>query len=113
MRRGLLLLVCALLFSSAGHCEVKYAAEDSRDPFFGDSGVAAAPTTPVEVWVLDGLLWAPPRSQALIGGQRVRVGDFINAAQVTKIDKNSVELLRAGKKGILTKKGIQWTAENA
>ncbi len=109
------ILSLVLFFSLLGPsvlAEVRYDAEDKRDPFFGVNDAAPVPVVydeGTEQWEFEGFLSSPTISYAKINGQVVKVGDRIRDAEVLSIDKKGVRLRRNGRAGYLTKQGIQWT----
>lgn len=100
---ALLFCVCAPAFA-----DVQYKADQARDPFGAtatDALQANARTNQSSPLKLEGIIWSPSRSAAVINGKLVEVGEWIAQAQVVSIDKESVKMRYKENIFILTKKG--------
>jgi hypothetical protein len=83
---------------------MKYEGDKYRDPFMSYLPMYIAGEKALELknFHLTGIVWGTNRSQAIINGKVVEVGDSILEAKVMKIDKKGVVLNYKGKLYLLT-----------
>lgn len=86
--------------------ELKYTAQDRRDPFWGptsgqpqpgvEPGVPAAQKNPLPQLTVQGVIWGGNLPQAIINNKVLKVGDTIEGAQVKNIGKEGITVLFEG-----------------
>jgi hypothetical protein len=86
--------------------ELKYTAQDSRDPFQSatsgqpqpgaESGVPAAEKKALPQLTVQGVIWGGNLPQAIINNKVLKVGDTIEGAQVKNIGKEGITVLFEG-----------------
>lgn len=114
----IILLVCGLsicnlftnrVLSEVVRQKVDYTAIELPDPFLNQSARDATlkevyvPTEEIKdvhlpSLIIQGLLWGGEFPQAIINNKVMKIGDTIEEARITDINKNGVILLFAGKK---------------
>ncbi len=72
-------------------------AEPMRDPTRPTRVQAPAPTQRVRALIVSAVFISGDRQLAIVNGQRVREGDAINGATVSKIEADKVSFLRNNK----------------
>jgi len=83
---------------------VKYSADSLKDPFEvysekkkeqePEAKLKAKPLPPLTV---QGIIWGTPLPQAIINGKVLKIGDMIDGVEITRIDKEGVEVFYAGR----------------
>ena len=87
---------------------VEYSADALKDPFveYGKQQApvseTAAPVKPLPAMSVQGIVWGGPVPQAIINGKVFKLGDNINEAKITGINKEGVELFYGGREYLLS-----------
>ena len=83
---------------------VEYKAESLKDPFLeygkkqeASPDKAAVQVKPLPALTVQGIVWGGPIPQAIINRKVFAVGDVIDEAKITRIDKEGIELFYAGR----------------
>jgi len=89
---------------------VKYAAEDYRDPFkaliFGEGqGEIEISDAPLPALAAQGIIWGGKIPQAIINNQVVKIGDTIEGAEIVDIDQDGIILFFQNKQHRLSTPG--------
>lgn len=75
--------------------------------------IVQQPVITLPTLTITGLIWNSDRPQAIVNGQVVTIGDVIDGAKITKIDKNGIETAFGGQNFTTTMEATnQQTASN-
>jgi len=78
---------------------LKYTSDNLRDPFtlnLPQAPAASAQPKALPQFKVDGFIWGSSIPQAIINGKVYGVGDTVESAKITKIDKTGVTILFNG-----------------
>lgn len=84
--------------------KVEYDAENLTDPFQscipeteGSESQAGEPEVPLPSLTIQGLIWGGNFPQAIVNNKVVKIGDAVEGAEITSIDKGGITVSFGGK----------------